>query len=90
MVLYRQKNDDENKYTYFASHFDGPADAPWQYQVHRLMEEVQGFGRSHWTPLLGKYLLSISLAAAGVTYKTTTMKHTPTLPANQMATAMRR
>jgi hypothetical protein len=53
------------------------------------MEEVQGFGRSHWMPLLGEYLLCISPAATGVTYKTTTMKHTPTLPANLMAMAMR-
>ncbi len=27
MVLYRQKIDDENKYTYFATRFDCPADA---------------------------------------------------------------
>ncbi len=42
VVLYRQKIDSENKDTYFASRFDGPADAPWQYQVHHPMEEVQG------------------------------------------------
>jgi hypothetical protein len=54
------------------------------------MEEVQGFGRSHWTPLLGKYSLCISPAAAGVTYKTTTMKHAPTLLANLTAMAMHR
>jgi hypothetical protein len=40
--------------------------------------------------LLGEYLLCIFPAAAGVTYKTTMMKHTPTLPANLMAMAMRR
>ncbi len=90
MVLYKQKIVNENKYTYFSSRFDGPADVQWQYWVQRPMEEIQGFVRSHWTPLLGKYSLCISPAATGVTYKTTMMKHTPTLPANLMAMAMRR
>jgi hypothetical protein len=89
MVLYRHKIDNENKYTYFTSRFDGPADAPWQYPVHCPMEEVQGFGRSHRMLQLGKYLLCIVPAAAGVTYKKMTMKHTPTLLANLMAMAMR-
>ena len=82
--------DDENKCTSFAGHFDGPADAPRQCRVHRPMEELQGFGRSHWKLPLGKYPLCIAPAAAGVTYKTTTIKNTPTLLAIPMAMAMRR
>ncbi len=46
--------DDENKCTSFAGHFNGPADAPWQCRVHRLMEEVQGFGRSNWILAIGQ------------------------------------
>ena len=80
--------DDENKCTSFAGRFDGPGDAPWQCRVYRLMEEVHGFGRSHRKPPLGKYLLCIVPAAAGVTYKTTTIKNTPTLLAIPMAMAM--
>ncbi len=41
-----QQNDDE-KYIYFAGHFDGHRDAPVRYREHRLMEEVQGFPKSH-------------------------------------------
>jgi hypothetical protein len=44
-----------NKYTYKAGRFDGHGDAPVRNHVHRLMEEVQGFTRSHWTPLSEKY-----------------------------------
>ena len=79
-----------DKCTSFAGRFDGPADAPWQCQVHRPMEEVQGFGRSHWKLPLGKYLLGIAPAATGATCKTTTINNTPTLLAILMAMAMRR
>jgi hypothetical protein len=45
-----------NKYTYKAGRFDGHGNAPICNRVHCLMEEVQGFTRSYWTPpLLGKY-----------------------------------
>jgi hypothetical protein len=54
------------------------------------MEEVQGFGRSHWTPLLVEYSLRFALAAALVSIKTTTIKNAPTLPAIWMAMAVRR
>ncbi len=80
--------DNENKCTSFAGHFDGPADVPWQCQVHCPMEEVQGFGRSHWKPPLGKYPLCIAPAAAEVTYKTTMIINTPTLLAILIAMAM--
>jgi hypothetical protein len=42
-----------NTYTYFAGCFDGHGDAPVDYRVHCLMEEVQGFTRSHCMPPLG-------------------------------------
>jgi hypothetical protein len=41
--------------THFAGHFDGRGGAHVQYHVHRPMEKVQGFTRSHWTLPLGKY-----------------------------------
>jgi hypothetical protein len=44
-----------NKYTYFSGCFDGHGDAPVDNRAHRLMKEVQGFTRCHWTPPLGKY-----------------------------------
>jgi hypothetical protein len=42
-------------YTYFAGRFDGRSGAPVQYCAHQLMDEVWGFGRSHWTLPSGKY-----------------------------------
>jgi hypothetical protein len=44
-----------NKYTYKAGRFDGHGNVPVRNRAHRLMEEVQGFTRSHWTPPLGEY-----------------------------------
>jgi hypothetical protein len=44
-----------NKYTYKAGQFDGHGDAPVRNRAHQLMEEVQGFTRSHWTLPSGKY-----------------------------------
>jgi hypothetical protein len=44
-----------NKYTYFASHFNGRGNAPVCNHAHHMMEEVQGFTKSHWTPPPGKY-----------------------------------
>jgi hypothetical protein len=44
-----------NKYTYKAGHFDGNGNAPVRNHADCLMEEVQGFTRSHWMPPLGKY-----------------------------------
>ena len=36
-----------NKCTSFAGHFDSHGSAMVQYRVHHLMEEVQGFHKSH-------------------------------------------
>jgi hypothetical protein len=43
------------KYTYFAGCFDGHDNVPVHYRAHRLMEEVQGFTKSHWMLPLGNY-----------------------------------
>ena len=47
----QQNNDDTNTmyYSTFAAHFDvdGRGGAPVLYRVHRLMEEVHGFLKSH-------------------------------------------
>jgi hypothetical protein len=45
------------QYTNKAGRFDGHRDAAVRYRAHRLMEEVQGFTRSHWMPPSGKHLL---------------------------------
>jgi hypothetical protein len=42
-----------NKCTHFAGYFDSRGSAPVRYRAHHLIEEVQGFTRSHWTPPLG-------------------------------------
>ncbi len=43
------------KYTYFAGCFNGHSNALVRYHAHCLMEEIQGYTRSHWTLPLGKY-----------------------------------
>jgi hypothetical protein len=48
-------NTTTKKWTNYASHFDGHGGAIVQYCVHCPMEEVQGFGISHWMPPSGKY-----------------------------------
>ena len=55
-----------NKCTSFAGHLDGHDDAPVQCQAHCLMEHIQGFTRSHWTPPSGDYLPHIAPADAMV------------------------
>jgi hypothetical protein len=44
-----------NKYIYKACHFNGNGNAPVHYRMHRPMEEVLEFTKSHWMPPLGKY-----------------------------------
>jgi hypothetical protein len=44
-----------NKYTYFAGCFDGHGNAPVRNCTHCMIEEIQGFTRSHWMLPLGKY-----------------------------------
>ncbi len=58
-----------------AGHFDALLDAPAQHRVHRLMEEVHGYSRSHWMPLSGECLHCIALAASKVAIKKTTTKN---------------
>ena len=63
-----------NKYTSIVNHFYGHAYAWVHYSAHCLMENVQDFAGSHWTPPSGDCLLCIALAAAQVSFKTTTIK----------------
>ena len=44
-----------NKYTSKGGRVDGHGNAPVRNRVHRPMEEVQSFTRSHWTLPLGEY-----------------------------------
>jgi hypothetical protein len=43
------------EYTNFAGHSNGHGNVPVLYLVHRPMEEIQGFTRSHWMLPPGKY-----------------------------------
>jgi hypothetical protein len=43
------------KYTYKTCRFDGHGDVLVRNSVQCLMDEVQGFTRSHWTLPLGEY-----------------------------------
>jgi hypothetical protein len=44
------------QYTNKAGRFNGHRDAAVRYCAHCLVEEVQGFTRSHWMPPSGNYL----------------------------------
>jgi hypothetical protein len=44
-----------NKYTYKGGRFYGHGDALVCKRMHRPMEEIQSFTRSHWMPPLGEY-----------------------------------
>ncbi len=82
--------DDAKQYTTIATRFNGRDDAPVQCCIHRPMEGVQGFTRSHWMLPLGKYLLRIIPADNGVTCKKKTTKKAPYLLAISMAVVVRR
>jgi hypothetical protein len=73
------------QYTTVATHFDGHNDAPLQCRVHRPIEGVQGFTRSHWTPPSGEYFLRIIPADNGVACKKKSTKRAPYLLAILMA-----
>jgi hypothetical protein len=62
-----------NKCTSSAGRFDGHSSAPEGYTRHHLMQHVQGYSGSHWTPPSGNYLLCIAPAAARATGKQTTI-----------------
>jgi hypothetical protein len=65
------------KCTSVAANFEGLADAPERYRLHRPMQHVQGYYGSHWMLASGNYLLCIAPAAARATgMQTTINKHT--------------
>ena len=45
------------QYTHFAGRFYGHCNVAVRYLMHRPIEEVQGFTRSHWMSPLGEHLL---------------------------------
>ncbi len=74
-----------------ATHFEGLVDAPVLCSVHRPMQHVQGYFKSHWMLPSGNYSIWIAPAAAGATANITTMaKCTSFLLAILMALAVRR
>jgi hypothetical protein len=70
-------------------HFDGHGGLSVQYKVHRPMQHVQGYSRSHWTLPSSNYLLRIAPAAARATANKMTTKNVPKRLANSMAMAVR-
>jgi hypothetical protein len=62
-----------SKFTSVVAHSEGLADAPLLCGVHSLIQHVQGYSESHWTPPLGNYLLRIAPAATRATANKTTM-----------------
>jgi hypothetical protein len=65
-VLCKQIISNDKKCRRIAGDFDHHADAAVQCGVHRPMEHIQGFTRSHWMLPLGKCLCRIALAAVMV------------------------
>jgi hypothetical protein len=53
-------------------HFKCHGGLPVQYEVHCLMQHVQGYSGSHWMPPSGNYLLHIAPAATRATANKTT------------------
>jgi hypothetical protein len=71
-------------------HFDGHGSPLVQYKVHRPMQHVQGYSRSHWMPPLGNYLLRIAPGLPGQQANKQQSTNIPTKLAVLMAMAMRR
>jgi hypothetical protein len=67
-----------NKCTSVDGHFDSHGGAMVQYRWHCLMQHVQGYTGSYWTPPLGDYSLRIDPAATRATINRTTMKQCTT------------
>jgi hypothetical protein len=58
--------DNNKKCRQIAGDFDGQAVVAVQCGMHRPMEHMPGFTRSHWMPPSGKCLYRIALAATKV------------------------
>jgi hypothetical protein len=71
--LWMMKSTMESTYSSVVGHFDGHGVLPMQYEAHCLMQHVQGYSRSHWTPASGNYLLHMAPAATRATGKQTTI-----------------
>jgi hypothetical protein len=58
-----------------ACHFDGHAEVlkSKRYMLHHLMQHVQGYTGSHWTPPSSNFLLQIAPAATRATANKTMM-----------------
>jgi hypothetical protein len=65
-VVCKEKIKDDKKCREIASGFDHHVDAAVQCGMHRPMEHIPGFTRSHWMPPLSDCLHRIAPAAAKV------------------------
>jgi hypothetical protein len=66
MVVANNEIDNNEKCRQIAGNFDGHVDAVVQRGMHRPMEHISGFTRSHWILPSGKCLHRIARAAAKV------------------------
>jgi hypothetical protein len=62
----QQGIDSNKKCRRIPGNFDGHGNAAVRCKVHRPMEHIQGFTRSHWIPPLGECLRRITPAATMV------------------------
>jgi hypothetical protein len=62
----QQRNRRDKKCRQIDDDFDGHGDAAVQRWVHRPMEHIQGFTRSHWMPPSSECLRRIAPTAAMV------------------------
>ena len=81
----QQRISNNKKCRRIAGNFDCHADAAVRRGVHRPIEHIQGFPRSHWMLPLGKCLRRIASAAAmvdGFVETTLNTNKTQLLPSN--------
>ena len=83
----QQRIGNNKKCTWIAGNFDCHADAAAavRHEVHRLIDHIQGFTRSHWMPPSGRCLRRIAPAATmvdGFVETTLNTNKTQLLPSN--------
>ncbi len=79
-----------NECTLSAGHFDGHSGVPERHRQHRLMQHVQGYSGSHWTPPSGNYCSVLPQRLPGQQANKQQSTNQPKKLAVLMAMAMRR
>jgi hypothetical protein len=84
------KSSTTNECTLRPSRFDARVDALAQHRRYRPIEGVQGFTRSHWTPLSGLYSLRIAPDGQGGQMQKKNDEKVPYLSAVSLTLSVRR